>query len=338
MRRHSPRLIDVARAARVSAATVSRALSAPGKVDPATRERIERVIRKVGYVPHGPARALALRRSRTVGTVVPTLTNAIFASTTDALQRSLDAAGYALLLGCNEYDPAAETRLARKLVERGVDGLVLFGLDHEPALWRLLETARVPYVLTWALERDGRRPCIGFDSRDAGARMARYLMDLGHRRIAVICGPTATNERHRERVRGVREALQRRGLKLPRARQIECRLSAPAGAEAMREVLRGKIAPTAVICANDVLAIGAMAECHARGLAIPGDVSVCGFDDLEFAAMIPPGLTTVRFPAAELGELAALHVLGQLEGREMPRQQALALELIVRGSTGARRA
>jgi len=335
MTRRAPRLIDVARAARVSTATVSRALSLPHKVDPRTLERIGRVIRKLGYVPHGAARALALRRSGTVGTVVPTLTNAIFAATTHALQKRLDAADYTLLLGCSEYDAAAETRIARKLVERGVDALVLYGIDHEAALWQLVEATGIPYVLTWALDRSGRRPCVGFDSRDAGARVARYLLDLGHRRIAVICAQTATNERHRERLRGVREALEAARVQLPPSRVVECALSSAAGAEAMRALLRGRTPPTAVIGANDVLAIGALSEAYARGLSVPQDVSVCGFDDVEFAAMVPPGLTTVRFPAAGLGELAAEYVLGCLAGREMPGQQQLPLELIVRGSTAA---
>ncbi|HVL59142.1 MAG TPA: substrate-binding domain-containing protein [Burkholderiaceae bacterium] len=334
-RREAPKLVDVARAARVSTATVSRALSFPHKVHPDTLGRIQRTIRQVGYVPHGPARALALRRSHTIGAVVPSLANAIFANTTHALQKSLDQEGYTLLLGCHEYDLQVEARIARKLIERGVDGLILFGSQHERELWRLLDATRLPYVLTWALDPDGERPCVGFDSRDAGWRVAQYLLDLGHRRIGVVSLPLDSNERHRERVAGVRDALAARGLSLPAERVIERRLTPIAGREAMRELLRARTRPTAVICCNDNLAIGAIAECHAQRLRVPADVSVCGFDDVEFAAMMTPALTTVFFPAAELGRFAAEHLLGRLAGREPPRQQQLPVELIVRGSTAA---
>lgn len=323
----------MAHAAEVSTATVSRALSLPDKVHPETLERIQRTIKKLGYVPHGAARALALRRTHTIGAVMPTLDNAIFANTTHALQKRLDEAGYTLLLGCNEFDPKVETRICRKLIERGVDGLILFGTDHERELWQLIETVQMPYVLTWALDRTGQRPCVGFDSLDAGWRVAQYLLDLGHRRFAVISGLTETNERHRERVRGVKNALHKRGVQLPPSRIIERQFSPIAGREAMHELLQGRVRPTAVICGNDVLAIGAVAECYAQGLRVPEDISICGFDDMEFASMVTPGLTTVHFPAAELGQFAAEHILGRLAGRKMPRRQQLPVELIVRGST-----
>ncbi len=328
----SVKLADVARHARVSTATVSRALSHPEKVKPETLERIQRVIDRLGYVPHGTARALATRRTYAIGAVMPTLDNAIFANTTHALQKTLDEAGYTLLLGCHEFDPKVETRIVRKLIERSVDGLILFGIDHEPELWALVERVQIPYVLTWALDRSGERPCVGFDSHDAGVQVARYLMDLGHRRFAMIAGITATNERHRARVQGVREALEARGIQLPPTRIIEKPFSPTAGREAMREILRQRWRPTAVICGNDVLAIGAIAECHAQGLHVPNDISVTGFDDMEFASMVTPALTTVHFPAAELGQYAAEHLLRRLAGEKVPSVLQLPVELIVRAS------
>lgn len=337
MKKKSAKLSDVARLAGVSTATVSRALSLPQKVRPETLARIKRVIKKLGYVPHGAARALALRRTYTVGAVVPTLDNAIFAETTHALQKTLDEAGYTLLLACHEFDPEIETRVGRTLIERGVDGLVLFGTDHQKALWQLIEALQLPYVMSWALDKSGQRPCVGFDSREAGRRVAEYLMELGHRRFAMISGLTATNERHRERVQGVKDALAARGVPIPPSYVIEKQFSPTAGRDAMRELLAAKVPPTAVICGNDVLAIGAMAECHAAGLDVPGDVSVSGFDDMAIAAMISPGLTTVRFPAYELGKLAAENLLARLHGGSAPKRQELPVELIVRGSTAAPR-
>lgn len=333
MKSSAPTLADVARAAGVSTATVSRALSLPHKVRPPTFARIERAVHALGYVAHGAARALALRRTFTVGAVIPTLANAIFADTTQAVQTTLDSAGYTLLLACHEFDPAVEARVTRSLLARGIDGLVLLGTTHDPSVYRMIEARQVPYVLTWALDADGTHPCIGFDNRAAAIRVADYLLDLGHREFAMISGITANNERARERLQGVRMAIAARGARLPDARVVEKPFTHAAGREGLCEVLAGTAAPTAVICGNDVLAIGAMAECSARGLAVPRSLSITGFDDMEIAALMPPGLTTVHFPAAELGAYAARHLLDRLAGAGVEMRRELPVQLVVRGST-----
>src|SRR5688572_31981817 len=153
------KLSDVARLARVSTATVSRALTCPGKVKPATAARIRQAVQALGYVAHGAARALASRRTQTIGAVIPTLDNAIFANTAHALQKTLDDAGYTLLLACHEFDSEVETRVTRALVERGVDGLVLVGATHHPSVLPMLGAQQIPYVLTWALDASGSHPC-----------------------------------------------------------------------------------------------------------------------------------------------------------------------------------
>jgi len=327
------KLSDVARLARVSAATVSRALTQPHKVKAATVARIQQAVQALGYVAHGAARALASRRARTVGAVIPTLDNAIFANTTHALQKTLDEAGYTLLLACHEFDPLVEARVTRTLIERGVDALVLLGTTHDPSVFHAVETHRIPYVLTWALDASGRHPCIGFDNRAAGTRIAEHLLDLGHREFAMISGVTAGNERARDRLQGVREAIAARGLWLRPQRVVEKPFTLTAGREGLKEVLRGEARPTAVICGNDVLAIGALAECHAAGIEVPRQISVTGFDDMEIAAMITPGLTTVHFPTAELGALAAQHLLARLAGEPSAARTELPVELVVRSST-----
>jgi LacI family transcriptional regulator len=331
-------LIDVARAANVSIATVSRALSFPEKVSPETLGRIQRTIEALGYVANGSARALASRRSRTIGALIPSLDNPSFATTVHALQRALTDAGYAVLLACHEFSPPAERRLARTLIERGVDGLVLLGTEHEPELYALIERFRLPYVLTWALEEDGRRTCIGFDNRAAAARLTEHLLALGHREFAMISGTTANNERARERALGVREALRRNGLDLGFERFVETPYTLQNGREGLARVIAAEPRPTAVICGNDLLAIGAIAECHARELAVPEDLSVTGFDDMEIAAMLSPGLTTVHFPSQELGELAAHQILRAIAGEAIPARQELPVRLVVRGTTAPPRA
>ena len=332
-RRKTAKLSDVARLARVSTATVSRALTQPDKVKAATAVRIRQAVQALGYVAHGAARALASRRTRTVGAVIPTLDNAIFANTTHALQKTLDEAGYTLLLACHEFDARAEARMTQALIERGVDGLVLLGTSHHSSVYEMIDAHQIPYVLTWALDPSGRHPCVGFDNRAAAIRIARHLLDLGHREFAMISGITEGNERARDRLEGVREALGARGVTLAPGRVVEKPYTLAAGREGLREVMAGTPRPTAMICGNDVLAIGALAECQARGLAVPRDISVTGFDDMEIAAVVTPPLTTVHFPTAELGAYAAQHLLARLAGRTVASRTELPVELVVRAST-----
>jgi LacI family transcriptional regulator len=331
--RSSVTLQDVARDARVSAATASRALSTPDKVRPATLARVLAAARARGYVLDGAARALRERRTRTIGAVIPTLDNAIFAHATHALQKALERRGYTLLLACHEFDLAVEAHLARQLIERGVDGLVLVGLDHDGELFRTLGTAGVPYLLTWVLDRSGRHPCVGFDNRAAVTRVIQYLADIGHRDFAMIAGETLHNDRARDRVEGVIAALAARSLALPPGRLIERPYTFAAGRDAMRLLAALAPRPTAVVCGNDVLAIGALAECRALGVAVPGDLSLTGFDDLEFAAMATPTLTTIRVPSHALGDASAQALLKMVAGEATGCCHELGVDLVVRETT-----
>jgi LacI family transcriptional regulator len=258
------KLDDVARVAKVSRATASRALSAPELVRAATLSRVRDAARLLGYVPHGAARALASRRTHTIGAVVPTLDNPIFANSIQALQRELDEHGYQLLLGSHEYDPWREVGVTRALVERGVDGLMLVGTDHGPALYPLLATFHIPHVLAWSLDESGHHDCVGFDNRGAAARMARHLVDLGHRHLAVVTGFTANNDRARDRVAGVRDVLAAHGIGLAPDGVMEFTFAVQSGREALQRALRLEPRPTALICGNDVLAQGALIAAHTQ--------------------------------------------------------------------------
>lgn len=331
-------LRDVARDAEVSAATVSRALANPGKVRPETLARVLTAARARGYVLDGAARALRERRTRTIGAVIPTLDNAIFANATHALQKTLERRGYTLLVASHEYDLATEVRVAQQLVERGVDGLVLVGLDHRVELFRTLDAAGVPYLLTWALDRSGRRPCVGFDNHAAAMRVVQYLLDIGHREFAMIAGETPHNDRARSRVEGVTAGLAAHGLALPPARLLERPYTFAAGREAMRTLAAQSPRPSAVVCGNDVLAIGALAECRVLGIAVPAELSLAGFDDLEFAALTTPTLTTIRVPGHALGEASALALLKMVAGDIATCCHELGVDLIVRETTAPPRA
>lgn len=335
LNRAAPKLSDVARVAGVSLATASRALSASEQVRPETLERVRDAVRMLGYVAHGAARALASRRTHTVGAVIPTLDNAIFANSVNALQTMLNEGGFTLLLASHGYDLKVEVQVTKALVERGVDGLVLVGTDHDHELYQLVNALKIPYVLTWSLDDSGRHPCIGFDNREAAIQVTRFLLDLGHREFGVISGHTMNNDRARNRVAGVRDALEAHGLSLPQSRIVEKAYSLTSGREGLRQLMAGPRRPTAVICINDVLAIGAVIECEALGLSVPGDVSITGFDDMEIAAHVGPGITTIHLPTAELGRAAANHIISRLAEGDVPRCTKLPVELIVRGSTAA---
>jgi LacI family transcriptional regulator len=332
-RRDSARLSDVARASGVSLSTASRALAAPELVLPKTRGRILDAAARLGYVPHGAARALASRRSRTIGAVVPTLDNPIFAASTQVLQHRIAQEGYTLLLGSHEYDLKAEVKVVSALIERGVDGIVLVGLDHSPELHRLLAKAEIPCELTWATDASEMHYSLGFSNRRAAARIAQHLLELGHREFAMISGRTASNDRARERVAGVREALAAHGLVLPPRRMLEVPFSIPAAREALGHLLDAGERFTALVGGNDLLALGALLEAAARGIAVPGRLSVTGFDDIELAAEISPGLTTLHIPVAEIGRLAAERMLARIGGVDVPKSHEVPVDLVVRAST-----
>jgi LacI family transcriptional regulator len=332
MVRTSPTVEDVARAAGVSTATVSRALNRPADVRPALRERVMAAVERLGYVAHAGARALTLNRSHTVGAVVPTIDNAIFANGLQSFQRRMAQGGYLVLLAFSDYDPAQELAQAQALLARGVDALALTGMSQVPELMALLAQRGLPHVHTGAFPGPAGTACVGFRNREAVARVVRYLVDLGHRRIGMLAGITAHNDRAADRVAGVREALDAAGLKLPAALLREAPYNLGAAREAARRLLAES--PTALVCGNDVLAWGVLLECQAQDIAVPQQLSVVGFDDLELSRQWRPGLTTVHVPTERMWELAADYLLDRLEGREVDvPQQEIAVELVVRGST-----
>ena len=198
-----PSAKDVARLAGVSTATVSRCLNSPEQVDADTRVLVRDAVSKLRYVPHGAARALRSARSHMVGAVVPSFDYALYARTTSAMQAVLDAKGYSMVLAEHHYDLASEVRITEQLIRRGVDAFVFVGLDHDPALFALLESYGRPFVLTWGVDPMRRHPSIGFDNRAATFEMTRHLLSLGHRRFGLLSARTAGNDRAMERARSV---------------------------------------------------------------------------------------------------------------------------------------
>lgn len=329
-----PTIGDVARAAGVSTATVSRVLNDLASVDPALRARVDSAVASLGYVPHAGARALKLQRSGTVGAIFPTVDNAIFAQAIDALQRRLAASGRQLLIATSGYDPEVETRQAMNLVTRGADALALCGVAQSALLRRFLRQRQLPVVHVMSHPGPADMVCVGFDNARAIGQGVRYLLDLGHRRIAMLAGVTAHNDRAAARVAGVRAALAEAGLALDPALLVERSYALAEAREGLRALLAASQPPTAVVCGNDVLAIGALLEAQRLGIAVPAQLSIIGFDDLEMARHLQPALSTLHVPTEAMWVLAAERLIDLLERRAVPQASELQVELIVRGSTG----
>jgi LacI family transcriptional regulator len=332
--RGRPRLIDVARLAGVSLGSASRALSSPDVVRERTLQRVREAAERLGYVPDGAARALALRRSQTIGAVLPTINNPIYSDFVHALQKMLARHNYYVLVAAHEYSPEQESSIVDRLIQRGIDGIVLIGTDHPSSVFRRIEQARLPYVCAWSVDEARDHPCVGISNRRAMHRVVRYLLELGHRDFAVISGHTANNERARARIDGVLDAMALADVRLPAERIFYTDFSIDAGRAAMRGALALKPRPTAVICCTDMLAAGALTEARGRGVAVPRELSITGFDDIEFVSLLEPPLTTLQVRTEEIGRLAGEQVLALLKGGAAKTPVEIETRLIVRGSTG----
>jgi LacI family transcriptional regulator len=328
------RVTDVARLAGCAPATVSRALNNPDKVSPDKRERVERAMKELGYVRNHAARALRSHRSHMVGILIPTLDYALYASLVGAATRRLSSAGLSALVATFNFDLQAELREARLLIEHGAEALILIGQKHDPALYSLLHQHDVCFVNTYTLDPHGAHPSVGFDNEAAAAAMTRHLVHLGHRNIGVISGHTHDNDRTTTRLAGIRRELLQHGITLGPDRIIECAYSITNGREACAALLaRIHPRPTALICGNDVLALGAIVECREQGLQIPEEISVVGFDNLELSKHSSPALTTVNVPTEQMGNAAATYLLDRLDGKEVSPQNSVEVQLILRHTT-----
>ena len=324
---------DVALHSGVSTATVSRVINNPEKVAAKSRIAVNASIEALGYIPDGAARALASRHSGIIGAIVPTLDNALFAAGIQSLQRRLRQHDYTLIVASHEYDLAEELNEVKMLLRQGVDALLLVGSQHDPALLQLLAEKAVPYVNCWAWDSNSPQPYIGFDNRKAARKIADYLLDLGHVDLAVIAGRTENNDRASDRVLGIRDAIEARNLRLAPEKIIERSYSVKQGREAMRQLLQMDSLPTAVLCGNDILAMGAVAECQSSGIRIPDEISIAGFDDLDMSSQIKPALTTIHVPSAEMGENAAEYLVAQIRQEPLAPPVEMGTRLMVRETT-----
>lgn len=324
-----PTLDDVARLAGVSTATVSRCLNRPDRVLQATRTKVMAAVETLGYTPNFGARAMAAKRTFTIGAIIPTMENAIFAKGLQAFQEELHKRGYTLLVSSTAYRPQVEAEQIRTLISRGADGLLLIGYERDPALYAYLKQQSVPALVAWAYQDHGPLPCIGFDNRAAMRALADHVLTQGHRNLAVISGILTGNDRAAERLSGIKDALTDHGLDPNQLMVVESPYAVESGAAALETLLQSPNRPTVVMCGNDVLAVGALTRARELGLNIPGDLAITGFDDIELARITRPMLTTVHVPHAEMGRRAAIELTEMVEnnrpGTALELQTALRL-------------
>lgn len=328
-------MADVATLAGVSVATVSRVLNSPSLVQPATRKRVQAAMTRTGFLRNAIAGSLAARRSWTVGVIIPTITNPILAESTRGIADLLETRGYHLLIGTDDYSSDRELELIRTFLERQVDGLVLTGITRKPQAERLLRASRRPFVTTWELDRRRGYASVSFDNEIAARSMTEMLLRLGHRRIGFVSGLTSTNDRSRARLRGHRAALAAAGTPDDPTLIQEMSFTFENGRKAMAAFLAMANPPTAVFCVSDLLAVGARLECADRGIRVPADVSIAGFDDLDLTSHLRPALTTVRVPTYQMGRLAAEVLLEMIAGGPV-RKEELQTEVVIRDSTAPR--
>ena len=332
--RPAPTLHDVAAYAGVSTATVSRCLNFPDTVAPDTRSKVQDAVAALGYSPNFGAKVMAARRTRTIGAIIPTMENAIFARGLQAFQEELRLHGYTMLVASTSYQPAREEEQIRTLVARGADALLLIGHARAPEIYQFLEMQGVPYLVTWAYDESAPRPSVGFDNAAAMGMMAKAVISEGHRRLAMISASTESNDRAKERQTGIKSAMKAAGLDPASLDVIETTYAIENGATAFATLMARQSRPTAVFCGNDVLAVGALRQAQEMQIKVPQEVSIVGFDDIELAQIAYPPLTTIHVPHREMGRRAAQTLVQMLNDGQPATSIALVPDLVLRGTLG----
>ena len=326
-------IVSVAKAVKVSASTVSRYFNHPNLVKLATRRKIESAVRNQGYIRNRAAQTIHGIRSGTIGVLVPTLDHAIFAEVVQAFSDTAAEYGFTILLASYGYDQKREYANLRKLLEHRVDGVVLTGLEHDEAIFQLIDSQNIPSVLMWNYAETSRYPSIGADNALAGKLIAEHVLSLGHRDIAYMFPPTTGNDRAEGRRSSVIKTLNAAGVIVPEHWQLTTVYSISTSKRDTQDLLKAAQKPTAIICGNDILATGALYGATAAGLSVPNDISIAGIGDFKGSSDIEPALTTVRLPAKRIGQNAAIALANAIvKPDEIVTGTHCEPELIIRGS------
>ena len=329
--RRKPTISDVARWAGISTATVSRTLATPEKVTARTRAIVLEAVRQTGYVPNLAARNLRTNKTRTILAVLPDFSNVFFSLILRGISDTLVARGYSLIIADTRNDPAREAQYAEFILAGRVDGVLL--LNGRSILAHPKGNAPAPTVSLCERIPNAPFPHVETENREAARMMTAYLASLGHKTIGYVRGPPANVLEH-ERFAGYRDALREAHLQYDPALVTSGDFTLESGEAAAEAYLSRRQLPDAIFACNDEMAMGLIRGLSAAGVTAPGDVSIAGFDDIEFAEAYNPPITTVRQARREIGERAAELLLKLIDGDLPPKREIkLAAELVIRKST-----
>lgn len=329
------RIEDVAARANVSIMSVSRALRGVEGVSEKKRQEILKIARKLKYVPNSNARSLAVANSNLVGISLPTFAGEVFADILDGMRQTFEKAGYSSVIDTTEYSKEAELNWVRRLLSWQPAAIILTGVDHHPETTALLRASPIPVLEIWDSTSDPIDLCVGIDHFAAGQVLGEHAASCGYRQPAFVSTPKGYDIRADARLSGIREVYAGlSGNTVPVARP-PLQSAFTAGFEGTLELI-DQGAPDLICYLNDHMAFGGMMACQTRGLSIPEDVGVLGFNALDLASVLPRKLTTIRTPRRLMGVTGARALLARINGVPTPQQTVLPVELIPGETTSAR--
>lgn len=322
---------EVAKLAGVSVATVSRALSHPEKVSQASIDKVMKAIEETNYRPNMLARNFRSTRSYSIVVLVPEISNPFFALVIRSVEIHAQKLGYSVLLGDTQDSQEREMNYINLVETHLADGIIQ--LRPHSSDYPVYNNPKLPYINLCGTENTPGK-CIRIDNAAASKAMARYLMGLGHKKIGIITGLKG-NPHTVDRLRGYREALEESGLKFDEKYIAHGEFTIWSGVKAADQLCELDELPTAIMCMNDEMAIGALQSFKSHGLRVPDDVSVTGFDNIDYSSYCDPPLTTISQPADEMGRIAVQSLIRMIEGDEQrDEEHVLDYDFIVRESTG----
>ncbi len=329
---HPPSIKDIAQLAHVSHSTVSRALQNSPLVNPETAEKIRRIAHESGYRASAVARGLVTQRTRTIGLVVTTIADPFACEVVSGIEHAANDLGYSVFLADSDADPERETKVVHSFAERRVDGILVTSSRVGALYLPLLSEMMVPIVLVNNQHPGAFVHSVTIENIEGSRDAANHLISLGHRRIAYL-GDQFGYQSDTERFAGYRQALDQAAVPFHPELVTHGDGKPVEAIAAMDRLLNLPLPPTAVFCYNDMSALGAMRAIRMRGLRVPEDISIVGFDDIFVASYTHPTLTTVRQPMRQMGILAMESLYKLMSGQGSAIRIKVGAELIVREST-----
>ena len=331
----APDIRTVAALAKVSIATVSRTINGSPAVSDRLMKRVWQAIEQLNYFPNTHARSLVSGRSRILGIIVENITNPFFPELIQNFEEIAVAHGYEILVSSSNSDPAILTNCVRRMLERKVEGVAVMTFGEEEPVLDQLTHRDIPMVLAEFRLDDPKTSTILLDYTTGVRAAVHHLMGLGHRRIGFLAGPHKLHSAI-TRENDFRTAMREAGLEVDPAWVIECDHTLRGGVAGFERLRALDSQPTAVLCSNDMTAIGVLRAAYMGGLRVPQDLSVIGLDDIDFAEFTLPPLTTIRLSRADLARAAFDALRSQTDGSvKIQREFLVSTSLVVRGSTGA---